>query len=1062
MKPFFKIIPVLGLILFANLAFSQIQTPSDPKLLQNTWRLGAIVLPDKEAPSPTADRQDFLVFQGDQECTYVFSYGVLNIRQCTPFTANELTLTDQSGTYNWKIATGGHIKVPLALFLTINDPKISQQTGLPVGTVLGYVGNSSLPSPPNPAQIQGTWKLKVVTKVDPSTGQPKSLTPPADESSYGVFQGNQVCDHDFKGKVLKEKKCVSFSIDGFNFSREGATLNWGIDSGGYLNFIFPDGKTVFGYEKATLPSAAAPPPTPSTPKPPPTPPTQPVLPTPLTAVEKTPEAARKTDISVSFIPLGAMSAVLFLFFIATWIFKGFFARLRWLKRDESGKPLWTSDWSGWTLKGRLFFILTVLILGIGTWIGTFTRLKVFLPFLYEAESTYPSMTIWFVVGTAIAAFFIAFFLMRLFVIRLWIKLVRKEQPQGPLVTKREWVKLIAVALIASVGFTFAGYTIFTKPNILKNSFPPSKEISIPNEGAVTYKNRAGKSFTVPAYEEQILILVQPGTSHRKVNSLVKENGGKVISQIPATGIYLAEVRAGYEADFLVELLQEPIVLNAFPNPIESFKASVQIDFWTENDVPKGFTDATGKTYYYVLPSEPGGILGLTADKSKGASHGDLVRYFILGKKFEKSERDECFFAAKTCIPAGFFNLYPMANIIESKRDDDYITFNLSFGPKDTDENEKPLPPATIQELEENSLRGYLNILQSEGTGVEKTILVRAAGNSGTDLTEVFKNLASATEKGQQALDRLIVVGAVDEKGKLLNYSSYSNNPKDIIYVPVKERVQTSLYGGKQLLEGTSFAAPQIMYLINQILDKYPELAKEPAKLKSILFSSSVAKLKAVVDSTGASHPLRYYIEDPYDPKTIENALKVAGRLIAGLPAEEPREAKEKSSGQKALPKTAPSPAAKESEGSPIVLPPTPTPPPLPTPLPAPSASTPTDLTVQSTSCVPAGGVFDEFGMFTVTLKGTAQGPVETKFDVSVGYIPETLTLTQASWTRGGSSNRYASIFRSSNDPEMTSWTIEGIYRGFGGFSGVWLQVSLTTPLGSNVPGKTQDVTVSCK
>lgn len=90
LKSFFKVIPILGLVLFASLAFAQIQTSSDPRLLQNTWQLGPITLPDQSSPSSPANQLSFLVFQGDQECTYLFLYGVLNLRQCAPFTANEV------------------------------------------------------------------------------------------------------------------------------------------------------------------------------------------------------------------------------------------------------------------------------------------------------------------------------------------------------------------------------------------------------------------------------------------------------------------------------------------------------------------------------------------------------------------------------------------------------------------------------------------------------------------------------------------------------------------------------------------------------------------------------------------------------------------------------------------------------------------------------------------------------------------------------------------------------------------------------------------------------------
>lgn len=961
---------VLILLLFAPfLVFAQIQTSSDPNLLQNTWQLALIELPDQPSTSstlPPANQQSFLVFQGGQECTYLFLYGVLNLRQCTPFTANESTLTDQSGTYNWQIATG-NIKIPLALFLTINDPEVSQKTGLPVGTKLGYVGNSSLPLPSNPTLIQGTWKLKIVTGVDPSTGQPKIINPPADESAYGVFQGNQVCDYNFKGKVLKEKKCASFSIDGFNFSREGVTFNWGMDSNGYLELITIDGKIGAGLEKSTLPSAAAPSPPPSTQKPSPTAPAP-----PSASVEKTPEAAGKTDASISFIPLGIFFAGIFLFFIATLIFKNFFARLGWIKRDESGKPLWTSDWSGWTSKGKLSFIFTVLILVGGT-------------------------------------------------------------------------------------LAFVGFQELRKGNLLYDAY--FEEISTPKKVMVGYKNKEGQLLKVPTFDGIIAVLVEPGISLKRVRGLVSENGGKIIGQMPVIGYYVVQVNPGRESDFIQEMFQEPVVRTAFPHILLTTNVALEVDNWSDR-LPAIFHDAAGNPYFILLPREAGGQFRLIDKIIQSATHGEVVRYFLKGKNVDPAEQEACQ-RSKECIQLKldrFDTIKDIGEAIDLHHNDPYITVNMSFGGVEEDLNGTSLPPGVVRERNFGFLFQYMNMLEQDTIrGIDRTILIHSAGNAGQDLTHVFNVLKGMPNS--YALDRLISVGAVDEQGKLLDYSNYSTDPRDIIYVPVKEKTITG-FGPKQLLNGTSFAAPQISYLVNKVLEAYPELAKEPKKIKEVLFHSSVAKLKSAIDpKTGKSHPLRYFIDDPYDPQTFENALKVAKRLVAGLPAEETPQSKEKRR-EPVPPKPAPAPSVKEE---PTAEPPALTPPPLlPTPLPPPSASTPIELTVQSTSCVPAGGTFDENGMFTVTLKGTARGPVETELNVSVAYIPESLTFTQTSWTRGGSSRLYTSVFRGSNDPETTSWTIEGIYRGFGGFRGVWLRVSLTNPLWSNVPGKTQEITVPCK
>ena len=654
--------------------------------------------------------------------------------------------------------------------------------------------------------------------------------------------------------------------------------------------------------------------------------------------------------------------------------------------------------------------------------------------VFAAEGSEPDDA--YIVISAVVGFFLFLFiflrLLRLVLNRINVKMgwAKQKSPTDPTpkTTQKGLITTIIILILIFGGSFLYLFQVTTKSNITKGAFF-LKDIPAPEEIQVTYKNKEGKSLTVPAYEGQIQILVSAGTSARQVKSLVVENGGKIIGQIPIAGIYLAEVLAGTQADVITELLQEPPVLNAFPNVPDMTYVSVQIDAWTENDTSYAYTDAGGKVYYHMLPPEPGGKFLFTTDKKKAATHGDIVRYFLRGKKFEAGERDECYFTTKTCVPMGFFGVYPLAEIIESKKQESYITLNLSFGPKEFDEDGNKFDEAVIQELEKNSLQVYLNLLEREFVmGLDKTILVRAAGNSGTDLTSVFNDLTSRTSRAQEALDRLVVVGAVDANGKLADYSNFSNNPKDMIYVPVKERTQSSLLDGKITITGTSYAAPQITYLINQILDAYPQLVKEPKKLKEVLFHPSVAKLKSAVDpKTGRSHPLRYRIENPYDQKTIKNALEAARRLL-GLPRESVPEAEsERGETESVVPsKPAPEPTIEKEPEVEAPVPISVKPPPT-TVQPVIPSEPMYRLTEDSTSCTLSrtedGGPFvGPIKFYLAQRSGLAQGPTDAYLNFNLGNNTPGLQIGCGSWTVLSRDQWEKKCVRGSGQPETTSWT----------------------------------------
>ncbi|GEM_PF-3522158 len=389
------------------------------------------------------------------------------------------------------------------------------------------------------------------------------------------------------------------------------------------------------------------------------------------------------------------------------------------------------------------------------------------------------------------------------------------------------------------------------PALFYDSFL-SKDLPLPKPVNVTFTDADGTTHKVPSYSGEIKLVVEEGATLDEVKALVEKHEGKIVGQIIEAGIYLVQVPAGKENDFIAAIVKEPKIIDAYPNFQFKQDNSVLIDGWKDSDLIK-FTDLNGNVQYTTLPKEAGGVFGSTQDKNQAASHGELVEYFKQGKKPEAVNKNDCL-KSQACIEKADSHgiIFGLLEALKTNREGNYITVNLSLSPGG--EQADSIKSVTRKSLYNRYFTELLRLLKTPDRGATKMIVINSAGNQSLDLTSVFKDLASR----QVSLDRLIIVGALDESGNIADYSNYSTNPKDIIYVPVVGKIS-----------GTSFAAPQITYLINKILDEYPELAKTPEKLKEILFHQSVA----------TKEKEHYFIADPYSPETLKNALAAARDLL---------------------------------------------------------------------------------------------------------------------------------------------------------------------------------------
>ncbi|PHS55744.1 MAG: hypothetical protein COB17_11065 [Sulfurimonas sp.] len=140
------------------------------------------------------------------------------------------------------------------------------------------------------------------------------------------------------------------------------------------------------------------------------------------------------------------------------------------------------------------------------------------------------------------------------------------------------------------------------------------------------------------------------------------------------------------------------------------------------------------------------------------------------------------------------------------------------------------------------------VLSSKIDASKDAIIVMAAGNSATDITSTIVNELSLNPDEAK---RIFFVGALDNKGNIADYSNYSKSLGTMIYVPVNGSSENN-----KSVSGTSFAAPQIHYLINKIYENRPNLT--PEELREVLFDLSIAPKSTVLSPNGEMIEVQIY------------------------------------------------------------------------------------------------------------------------------------------------------------------------------------------------------------
>jgi hypothetical protein len=407
---------------------------------------------------------------------------------------------------------------------------------------------------------------------------------------------------------------------------------------------------------------------------------------------------------------------------------------------------------------------------------------------------------------------------------------------------------------------------------------------------VAWVDRHGKSVQTTAVAGEVALLVDPATSPATATAFATQHGGTVFAELPVPGLYWVRVAGGQEASFIAaamnawtavpNLVTVDRELTVPPQWADTATSSAPIVVTTGNLVLDDFTSPMClascnlgmiSTYLQVDPAgrlvvDMNGKLVETVDRMQAASHGQVVDFFRTDG-YALYPADPSLATSRVSVSdhgdlgEDLIALAAMLGGAQAASTPSVI--NYSRGP-----NEGTLAVALDRQTANQSfLDALMALLSTNASGASSALVIQAAGNTATDLTSV---LVEEQTFSRAVASQIIEVGALDTRGQIESYSNYSTSAGTMLYVPV-----TSTTNNGKLVSGTSFAAPQVEYLVAQIRHALPRLT--PAQIRQVLFDPSVAPLQSVQQPNAPfgqtiSVPV---IANPLDPAVLKAALEVA-------------------------------------------------------------------------------------------------------------------------------------------------------------------------------------------
>ena len=354
-----------------------------------------------------------------------------------------------------------------------------------------------------------------------------------------------------------------------------------------------------------------------------------------------------------------------------------------------------------------------------------------------------------------------------------------------------WIGGIAAA-VALILVVVGVFWVPKKDFYFTGEYPPVKTITITENG---------RKYNIEAVSGHILLFFKDGVSRSKAKQLIKQNGGRIIEQMPKFDYYLVRVVEGAENNFIAQMRQEPNVEYVFLNTISSPTAF------------SGIIDCFDKT----IDCSHGMYVKEIFEEYNGGTQTDFVENIFI----ESTRKIDNKIKKVHNTPWNKV-ITSMTNFIKKSGKQNFSVLNMSIGsffePKDkkeyfqtTDTNEK-------RKYEDDNIYKLKNIAENieklEQKGYTNFIITKSSGNEGMySFDDILNQLDPKTINILQR--HLVLVNARDTRDTI-----YSNMPR------TKHPLMTTIdiSNDKKYPKGTSFAAPKLAAFINKIHNKYKNTA----------------------------------------------------------------------------------------------------------------------------------------------------------------------------------------------------------------------------------------------
>lgn len=423
-----------------------------------------------------------------------------------------------------------------------------------------------------------------------------------------------------------------------------------------------------------------------------------------------------------------------------------------------------------------------------------------------------------------------------------------QQPKRQTSKMRKPAAIVGSVLIVAVLVPLLWFFVLS-PHIPKTGIDalrlpgiPAKSEVLPSPVSLSYIDKDNQPATAWSIPGRVAIIAKPGSSPEAIQQLVSSLKGVMDTKLPGSGLYFVKGLDNRETATIDILLKSPLVGYTFPVP-----ATAPASLWTTDDYLTLVRSTEGKYLHFAKD----GTFVWNDSTKDAVTHGQMVG--LLAGADPKNTADISFFDNNIVYTSNAEAFDRIEDMAAKDRETGEITvINNSWGSIYKNEpSAKEDPKKTFLKTESNVYKEFLQFLDS----FPNSIAVKSAGNAGREDIDLSGIMAESKTKYSDAWKRFVIVGALDSNLEPADYSNKAVSQSDILWVPELKEVQ-----------GTSYTAPQISYLLDKLAHSRPDF--KPEQLVNILFDPRVSP----------RINLRPTIVAPRADTTLNTALQVATDL----------------------------------------------------------------------------------------------------------------------------------------------------------------------------------------